>query len=373
MSRILVYTSGSISDISGKVTGGTKRFNALARYLYKHRRADICSMDSEEDLNKIGLSNTWHLEKADKSIFGLFPPELCIAYKNRKVLTAIKNYNYEKVVVFDVPPAVCLSIMGIKNLALMLRKDAVEYERIISKRKFSFKIMYIWMSEVICILNSKQIIVQCSYDKNNLKKRHPLLRNIIDSITKVQINNVNPPWAKDVMINNRRSESDFKVCYIGGFDDSRKGQDVLLKASEIVHEIDKSISFEIVGGGINFDSYKERYSSAWVRFHGRLSDPLDVLLMCNLLVVPSLADSCPNTVSEGINCSVPVIGSNRGGIPELLDDKEALFDIDEEKLAQLIVKCKKDKNFYNKLARNQAERKKQLTFNWEERISTIIE
>jgi glycosyltransferase involved in cell wall biosynthesis len=41
---------------------------------------------------------------------------------------------------------------------------------------------------------------------------------------------------------------------------------------------------------------------------------------CGVLVLPSLTDMCPTVVLEAMSCGRPVVASNRGGIPELVQD-----------------------------------------------------
>ena len=40
---------------------------------------------------------------------------------------------------------------------------------------------------------------------------------------------------------------------------------------------------------------------------------------CDVVVVPSTQDNSPSVISEALMCGVPVIGSDVGGIPEILN------------------------------------------------------
>lgn len=62
-----------------------------------------------------------------------------------------------------------------------------------------------------------------------------------------------------------------------------------------------------------------------VKFIGRVSGVpaiRQVLAACDLLLCPSRADNLPNAVLESLACGTPVIGSNAGGIPDMVRPSE---------------------------------------------------
>jgi glycosyltransferase involved in cell wall biosynthesis len=61
---------------------------------------------------------------------------------------------------------------------------------------------------------------------------------------------------------------------------------------------------------------------ARIRMLGRIShsDVAREVRQCGVLVIPSLSDMCPLAVLEAMSCGRPVVGSRRGGIPEILHD-----------------------------------------------------
>ena len=162
------------------------------------------------------------------------------------------------------------------------------------------------------------------------------------------------------------------MCFVGGFDDLRKGQELFLKAAERLTLQYPDMVFLLVGGGKSLKDWEERFPSDRIRFLGRMDNPLTVMKDCDLLTVPSLADSCPNTVMEALYLGIPVIGSRAGGIPEILLDEQALFPADWEKLAEKIEDCYRDRTALKQLAEKQTERKKELSFNWAEKIYDLI-
>ena len=91
-----------------------------------------------------------------------------------------------------------------------------------------------------------------------------------------------------------------------------------------------------------------------------------------MLVVPSLADSCPNTVMEALYNEVPVIGSNAGGIPEILKDESALFELNVCSLKKRILAYKNEEKALLELKERQMQRKEELTFDWAAKILEVI-
>ena len=56
---------------------------------------------------------------------------------------------------------------------------------------------------------------------------------------------------------------------------------------------------------------------------GRISDKdklIDVYNSCDVFVTPSLADNYPNVLIEALACGLPVVASDIGGIPEIVED-----------------------------------------------------
>jgi glycosyltransferase involved in cell wall biosynthesis len=77
-------------------------------------------------------------------------------------------------------------------------------------------------------------------------------------------------------------------------------------------------------GGRGKDDYvstlKKRHSTTNVTFHGYV-DPSTFLPSLDVLVVPSLwREPLGRVVFEAFAHGVPVIGANRGGIPEMIDE-----------------------------------------------------
>ena len=84
-------------------------------------------------------------------------------------------------------------------------------------------------------------------------------------------------------------------------------------------------------------------------------DAMKIIKSSSVVVVPSRMESLPTTVKEAFYLNVPVIGTNVGGIPELIKNNETGILIPSEnpsKLAQAVNELLSDKEKAEKLATN---------------------
>lgn len=379
MSKILMYTTNKIYT-ANRITGGIKRFNMLYDSLIENNyNVDLYCGESQDDLEKYN-KNAYSINTrtTNKKIF----PSIEIMFKNLKLLKKLKKNNYDYVIVFDVPTAISLSILKFKNIYLFLRQDLIEYRKISlasKKKNIIYKTIYLkFMNfcEFVCLNNAKKLLVQCNYDLNNLIKRHRFIRKKIKNKAVIQINNVNAPWIVEnskVDSFSPKTDSDFKIGFIGDFSNPRKGHEIMLESLKLLNDEKISFSAFIIGDGKELELYKKKFANCSnINFLGRLSNPMSVLKNMDLMVVPSLADSCPNTILESLYNDVLVIGSDRGGIPEILTNKDSLFILNKNDLFNKIKKIYFDLNFREKMLKEQNKRKKQLTFDWGKKIIDLL-
>ena len=258
---------------------------------------------------------------------------------------------------------------------MFIRKDLIGYESVNNPDKgikYYAKISVQWLCEFLCLLRSKQIVTQCYYDRDQLAARHPLLKKSICRKTKIQINNVNPSWGKK-HTPSEQTDDVFKVCFIGDFSNIRKGHDLLLAAAKQLLSEGHNMEFVLIGDGKQLDFYKEQYQHDRIRFTGRLKTATEELVKSSILVVPSRADSCPNTALEALYSGIPVIGAKAGGIPEILMNDDALFDLTAMSIADRLRELYKDKEKLSNLLDAERKRCKDLEFDWAEKVFEIME
>jgi glycosyltransferase involved in cell wall biosynthesis len=122
-----------------------------------------------------------------------------------------------------------------------------------------------------------------------------------------------------------------RVVFIGRHD-RQKGVDILLDT--ISRFSTEHIHFEIAGDGILSAGVSgTRATRPNITFHGWLSrvETLKLLESADAVVMPSRWDAAPIVATEAMRAGVPVIGSNRGAIPEIVAHGVGgcIFDLDD--------------------------------------------
>lgn len=120
------------------------------------------------------------------------------------------------------------------------------------------------------------------------------------------------------------------LLYVGRLDRSSawKGVDVLLRAFALVAADDPEADLHVVGSGDAIDDHRALAASLAVadrvRFSGHLegSELVAAYQYARVLVLPSLteAESFGMTLIEAMACARPVIASDVGGIPDVVQD-----------------------------------------------------
>lgn len=376
MKKICMFCIG---DLYSKQSGGTKRFLELFHHLISRGyEVDLYSNTAQESLEKNGIKGySLNTTYEKKSILNI--PSYIIYVNNKEIYNEIKKKKYDYVISFDVPSTIGLVLKKIPNIIFCVRQDLLKYRKIqYESRKMKIIKKYLllsvgWIMEGICLFGSKKIIIQCKYDLNELLKRHWILKRSISKKSKIQINNVNPFWTiKNIFMLQDKKEKHYDLIYVGNFDDKRKGAELFLETVDLLYKKGRILKVILLGNGDLLEENKKKYrDNTNINFKGYVENPIQYLQKSKLVVVPSYADSCPNTIMEALMAQVPVIGANVSGIPEILNKEEWLFELDAIKIAEKI-----DEIFQNDkleiIEKEQKIRKKELEFNWGREIEKLI-
>lgn len=372
--RICMY---SIDRVFNKGTGGVRRFLELMSSLSDDgNEIHLYSADETEEIRKHGYEGRTITRTASsqrKKMIGVKS-----AFGNSDLFEEIRQLKFDRVVVFDVRAALSLVINRIHNINLFIRQDMYEYKQIQLEDQHASRIKkWIFLkvsiiAEALCLTGSDKIIVQCKYDLNGLLKRHPLFRNEITRKSYIQINNVNPSWIAAGKTNEERNDYQYDISFIGNFKDYRKGHDLLIPALQELSDEGMKIRAAIIGDGRHWGDCKQSCAKyPGIEFLGRLDNPIPVLKSSRLLIVPSYADSCPNTVLEGLYYRIPVIGSNRSGIPEILNNPSWLFEMNVASIKEKIRDSLEPQN-NDILRKQQLTRRNELSFDWGAKMAEIV-
>lgn len=147
----------------------------------------------------------------------------------------------------------------------------------------------------------------------------------------------------------------------------QKGFEYLVDAVKILKERGLSLNLTIIGEGPEEKSLRDRIGKLG------LSEAIEIIPyqpkaklndfynLCDVFVLPSITDSKGEqeglglVLLEAMACKKPVIGTNSGGIPDIVKDLETgllVPEKDSEALADAIEKLLKDKELANRLAEN---------------------
>lgn len=145
-------------------------------------------------------------------------------------------------------------------------------------------------------------------------------------------------------ISKSKMKKKIRFTFIGFFG-VHKGIHILLNAISLLEGKDL-VQINLVGSGEMVDIYKQRVKSmglnSIVKFWGKIENIEDAYADTDVLILPSIwPENQPVSITEAMAARIPVIASNIGGIPELVEDEKTgyLFEAgNAEQLAQKMSK-----------------------------------
>lgn len=169
-----------------------------------------------------------------------------------------------------------------------------------------------------------------------------------------------------------------RILFVAGLKKAEKykGLEYLLSAVNIIKKNIKDVKLTIVGDGDYSKYYKKLCQDLEigrnVEFKGILYNKnlVEEYQKTNVFVLPSLYDSCPLVLLEAMACKKPVVGTNVGGIPFVIDDNKTglLVPPKEPKaLAETIVKILNNSELAKKMGENGYKKVKE-NFLWDKQI-----
>jgi glycosyltransferase involved in cell wall biosynthesis len=119
-----------------------------------------------------------------------------------------------------------------------------------------------------------------------------------------------------------------------------KGTDILLKAFKEVEEQRDNVELTIAGDGATKTYYEmsKRLKIKNIKFLGwaQKNEIINLYQNSDIFILTSRKEGFGLTIIEAMSCALPVVATNVGGIPEILD-KRTLCDLDTHQIAEKIL------------------------------------
>ena len=237
------------------------------------------------------------------------------------VLSSLKSIvdreSYDVVHAFNIPSAYAMKYTNAKKKVLSVhgvfseQVDSLHSKSISSIAKSAESKVLQWPDKLTTDSKATQKLYKEKFDINFEYLPSPLDVNMFEKIGSVE-------------------KIEKQIAYVGR-DSHEKGIDILKKAESEIN------------GNIVYCTDR-----SW-------EDAMRIIKSSEIVVVPSRMESLPTTVKEAFFLNVPVIGTNVGGIPELIINNETGILVPPEnpnKLAQAVNQLLSDKQKAEKLAVN---------------------
>lgn len=136
---------------------------------------------------------------------------------------------------------------------------------------------------------------------------------------------------------------------------SNKNYLTLVRASELLKRKGENFILTIIGGGEGHDRILAEKNSLGLSeqvLKGFVEDGYRYLSAYDIFVLPSFKEGLPYVLLEAGQASLPVIASNVGGIPDIIDDNVTGILVDPkntEDIAEAILRYKNNENLRKKL------------------------
>ena len=179
--------------------------------------------------------------------------------------------------------------------------------------------------------------------KHSLQKKYPPKSQLNTHYTSL---NLGDEWfvaqPKDYPDNIKK----LNLINVGMMTQLYKAQDIILEAVKILKERNIFCSVIFIGDGEYKSSLESMASnlgvSKHVKFLGKISDRdhiKSLLDQSDIFILPSRQEGLPRAMIEAMSRALPCIGTNVGGISELIDDEFIINVNDPRALAEKIIFC----------------------------------
>jgi glycosyltransferase involved in cell wall biosynthesis len=168
------------------------------------------------------------------------------------------------------------------------------------------------------------------------------------------------------------------IAVVANMHSSAKGHERLIAAARIVCRQAPQAAFLLIGDGQERPRLEQEAEAAGLKknllFLGQRQDIPELLACCDLSVVPSESEGLPNALLEAMAAGLPVVATQVGGIPEVVETGVTGLLVpsgDPDALANAILLVLQDSTLATRLARaGQARMRTHFSF---ERLTAELE
>ena len=218
------------------------------------------------------------------------------------------------------------------------------WSRYLPGNDFSGFLRKIWTKRIVrrakMVTTSSQVLAE-AMQRHGLKNRHyKLLPNVVDT-------NLFKPIAHHNEVP--------KIVHVSCFEDKSKNISGLLEALKLMK--DKGVAHQavLIGEGMDLETMKQRAINLGltdhVRFTGLLQgqDLVNELATGDFFVLPSHYETGGIVLLEAMACGLPVVATNVGALPEIVNEQNGLLvpDGDVKALAGAMEQCCNTYKNYN--------------------------
>lgn len=153
----------------------------------------------------------------------------------------------------------------------------------------------------------------------------------------------------------------FKVAIFGRVEEG-KGQHLVIQAVRNIYQNKNNISLSVVGHVMDQAYFKNlediadiKSKNQFIHFNGFHDDPTSIMSCFDVVVLATRCETFGLVLPEAMRTKTAVIGTNCGGVPEIIIDGETglLFEPDDaEGLEKVLDKLVSDKEYCIRLAKN---------------------
>ncbi len=158
--------------------------------------------------------------------------------------------------------------------------------------------------------------------------------------------------AKEASKIQKQWDGRFVIGHVGALIDSNKGQSTILDAAKKLQKVIPNLLIVFLGEGTDKEMLKRKAQGLPVEFLGFHNNVADYLSNFDVFAFPSNYEGLGSSILDAMHLGIPVVATNVGGIPDIVEDQISGLLIERgnsEQLADKIVELRSNKNLKEQL------------------------